>query len=316
MNKDLRIVFIGTPEFAEKCLQHLVEQHYNVVGVVTVCDKPAGRGRKLNESSVKKYAKTQNLPILQPKNLKNEEFLADLKALNADLFIVVAFRMLPELVWKMPKYGTFNLHTSLLPEYRGSAPINWAIINGEKRTGVTTFFIDDKIDAGEILLQEELSIADDETFGELYYRMISTGSQLITKTVDLIAEGKAVPKKQDQRELKVAPKLFAEDCEIDWTKSLDTIYNFIRGLNPYPVAKTTIIDADTTLKIQVFGIEKEYAEHEFNAGTLVISKKQLKVAVKGGYLIIKELKPAGKKKMDVVSFLNGVRFHSDNPIVK
>ncbi|PIE99269.1 MAG: methionyl-tRNA formyltransferase [Polaribacter sp.] len=315
MGKDLRIVFFGTPEFAETSLKRLVEDKYNVVGIVTVCDKPAGRGRKLHESKVKQYAKSQNLPILQPKNLKSEDFINELKALNADLFIVVAFRMLPKIVWELPKYGTFNLHTSLLPEYRGSAPINWVIINGEKQTGVTTFFIDDKIDSGEILLQREIPIADDEIFGELYDKMQHIGADLLVETVNLIANGKAKPKKQPQETTKLAPKLFSQDCHIDWTKNIDDIYNFIRGLNPYPTARTQIIDGEKITDTLIYNVSKEYVEHSFEIGCLVISKKQLKVAVNGGYIVLNDIKISGKKQMDIISFLNGYKFNSENPCV-
>ncbi len=311
MNKNLRIVFIGTPEIAVTSLKKLVENDYNVVGVITVADKPSGRGRKLRESEVKQYAKSQNLPILQPTNLKNEEFLAELKSFNADLFIVLAFRMLPKVVWDMPKYGTFNLHASLLPEYRGSAPINWVIINGEKQTGVTTFFIDDKIDSGEILLQQKIEINESETFGDLYDKMQHIGADLVLKTVDLIAEGKAVPKKQTIEPTKLAPKLFTEHCYIDWNKDIDDIYNLIRGLNPIPTAKTTIFDGEHTLDIQLFKVSKSYDEHNFNNGTVIVGKKELKIAVKRGYILLEDIKASGKKRMDIVSFLNGYKFTSN-----
>lgn len=223
--RDLRIVFMGTPDFAVTILEHLVTNNYTIAGVITAVDKPAGRGRKLNQSAVKKYALSQNLPVLQPKNLKNEEFQTTLQSLNANLQIVVAFRMLPKSVWAMPKYGTFNLHASLLPEYRGAAPINWAIMNGESKTGVTTFFIDDKIDTGEIILQRETFIQDDEIVGELHDRLMYLGAELVKETVDLIANGNVKTTKQPELEEKSAYKLFPHNCKIDWSKSLIEIYN-------------------------------------------------------------------------------------------
>ncbi|MFT5762026.1 MAG: methionyl-tRNA formyltransferase, partial [Polaribacter sp.] len=232
--RDLRIVFMGTPDFAVTILKHLVENNYKIVGVITAVDKPAGRGRKLNESAVKKYAVSQNLKVLQPTNLKNQDFIDELAALNANLQIVVAFRMLPKVVWKMPEFGTFNLHASLLPEYRGAAPINWAIINGERKTGVTTFFIDDKIDTGEIILQKEINIKEDEIVGELHDRLMYLGADLVLETLHLIKEDNLNPKKQPKLEEKTAYKLFPDNCKIDWTDTLENIYNKIRGLNPSP----------------------------------------------------------------------------------
>ncbi len=306
--KDLRIVFMGTPDFAVTILKKLIEDNYNVVGVITAPDKPAGRGRKLNQSAVKKYALTQDLPILQPTNLKSEDFLDELKALNADLQIVVAFRMLPTVVWKMPKEGTFNLHASLLPEYRGAAPINWAIINGETKTGVTTFFIDDKIDTGEIILKSEIEIKDDEIVGELHDRLMYLGANLVAETVDLIASGEVQTTKQPELEKKAAPKLFPHNCKIDWSKSVSEIYNHIRGLNPYPAAWTTIKNGDNEISAKIYGVSKELISHNLKAGSIVTSKKELKVAVKDGYLLIKEIKLSGKKILDIPSLLNGYTF--------
>ncbi|MBS9774412.1 MAG: methionyl-tRNA formyltransferase [Tenacibaculum sp.] len=302
---------MGTPDFAVTILKHLVENNYNVVGVITAPDKPAGRGRKINESAVKKYALSQKLPILQPKNLKNEDFTAELKQLNADLQIVVAFRMLPKSVWAMPKYGTFNLHASLLPEYRGAAPINWAIINGETKTGVTTFFIDDKIDTGEIILQEEVEIKDDEIVGELHDKLMYLGADLVLKTVDLISEGNVKTTKQPDLEEKSAPKLNPDNCRIDWAKSLNEIYNHIRGLNPYPSAWTTIINNDEEISAKIYGVSREFENHNFEVGKIIATKKELKIAVKDGFLIINEIKLSGKKKLDAISLLNGFKF-SDN----
>jgi methionyl-tRNA formyltransferase len=309
--KDLRIVFMGTPDFAVTILKHLVENHYNIVGVITAADKPAGRGRKLNESAVKKYALSKEITILQPTNLKNQGFQQELENLKADLQIVVAFRMLPKAVWKMPKLGTFNLHASLLPSYRGAAPIHWAIINGETKTGVTTFFIDDKIDTGEIILQKEISIDNDETVGSLHDKLMFLGADLVTKTVDLISEGNVTTKKQPELEEKSAPKLNPENTKINWTHSLDTIYNQIRGLNPFPAAWTSIKNNDEEITAKIYAVRKEIQEHKLNTGKIITSKKELKVAIKDGFLIIHEIKISGKKKMDAKSLLNGYTFSED-----
>lgn len=309
--KDTRIVFMGTPDFAVTILKHLVDNNYNVVGVITAPDKPAGRGRKLNESDVKKYALSKNLTILQPENLKNEDFLQELKALNADLQIVVAFRMLPEAVWKMPKLGTFNLHASLLPQYRGAAPIHWAIINGETKTGVTTFFIDDKIDTGEIILQEEIDISENETVGTLHDKLMFLGADLVAKTIDLISDGNVTTKKQPELEEKSAPKLNPENTKVDWTDSLDTIYNKIRGLNPFPTAWTIIKNEDEEISAKIYAIQKETCEHQYSVGKIITTKKEMKVAVHNGFIIIDEIKLSGKKKMDVKSLLNGYTFSKE-----
>lgn len=306
--KDLRIVFMGTPDFAVTILRHLVEHNYNIVGVITAADKPAGRGRKLNESAVKKYAVSQNLTILQPTNLKSESFLEDLKLLNADLQVVVAFRMLPKAVWQMPKLGTFNLHASLLPEYRGAAPIHWAIINGEEKTGVTTFFIDEKIDTGEIILQSSIIIKDDETVGSLHDRLMYLGANLVLETVDKIEEGEIKTKKQPDLEEKQAPKLFAENTQIDWSQPLSIIYNKIRGLNPFPAAWTIIQNNEEQLKAKIYEVEKVKEDHNYKIGKLMTSKSELKVAVTDGFIIIDQIKIAGKKKLDSKSLLNGFQF--------
>jgi methionyl-tRNA formyltransferase len=309
--KDVRIVFMGTPDFAVTILKHLVDNNYNVVGVITAADKPAGRGRKLNESDVKKYALTKNLRILQPQNLKNEKFHQELKDLKADLQIVVAFRMLPKAVWQMPKFGTFNLHASLLPQYRGAAPIHWAIINGETKTGVTTFFIDDKIDTGEIILQEEISILNTETVGTLHDKLMFLGAALVSKTIDLISDGNVAPKKQPELEEKSAPKLNPENTKINWTDSLDAIYNKIRGLNPFPVAWTIIKNGEEEISAKIYAIHKEISEHQFHTGKIIITKKEMKVAVNYGFIIIDEIKLSGKKKMDTKSLLNGFTFSKE-----
>jgi methionyl-tRNA formyltransferase len=306
--RDLRIVFMGTPDFAVTILKHLVENNYTIVGVITATDKPAGRGRKLNESAVKKYAISQNLHILQPKNLKNETFHQELKRLDANLQIVVAFRMLPKVVWQMPAFGTFNLHASLLPAYRGAAPIHWSIINGETKTGATTFFIDDKIDTGEIILQEEISILNDETVGTLHDKLMYLGANLVSKTVDYIKEGNVVTKKQPALEEKSAPKLNPDNCKIDWTDSLENIYNKIRGLNPFPTAWTIIKNEEEDVTAKIYAIEKETEAHHFTIGKIIASKKTLKVAVAKGFIVIKEIKLSGKKKMNAQSLLNGFTF--------
>ncbi|WP_435416536.1 methionyl-tRNA formyltransferase [Polaribacter aestuariivivens] len=309
--RDIRIVFMGTPDFAVTILKNLIEKKYKIVGVITAPDKPAGRGRKLNESAVKKYALSQNLKILQPTNLKNEDFLKELKELNANLQIVVAFRMLPKIVWQMPAYGTFNLHASLLPEYRGAAPIHWAVINGETKTGVSTFFIDDKIDTGEIILQEEINIEDTETVGSLHDKLMHLGADLVTKTVNLIKEGDVKTTKQPSLEEKSAPKLNPENTKIDWSDSLENIYNKIRGLNPFPAAWTNIYNNDEEVSAKIYDIQKEIENHTFKAGKIITSKKELKVAVAKGYIIINEIKLSGKKKMDAKSLLNGYSFSSN-----
>jgi len=310
--KKLRIVFMGTPDFAVATLKTLVENNYDIVGVITAPDKPAGRGRQLNESAVKAYAKSQELTILQPTNLKNEDFLEDLKTLNANLQIVVAFRMLPKVVWKMPEYGTFNLHASLLPNYRGAAPINWAVINGEEKTGVSTFFIDEKIDTGDMILQETIKIKPDENAGALHDKLMVIGSKLVLKTVNLIAGGKVetIPQKET-KDIKTAYKLNKENCKIDWHASIDHIYNHIRGLSPYPAAWCTLINDDEELDIKLYKVEKEFLEHTLEIGSIISTKKELKVAVTNGYIIIKEIKLPGKRTMNAISLLNGYTFYEN-----
>lgn len=310
--KDLRIVFMGTPDFAVATLKTLVEHDYNIVGVITAPDRPAGRGRKLNESAVKQYAASQNLNILQPTNLKNTDFLDTLKALKANLHIVVAFRMLPKAVWQMPEYGTFNLHASLLPNYRGAAPINWAIINGETKTGVSTFFIDEKIDTGAMILQEEVHIAPNENVGSLHDKLMHTGSTLVLKTVAAIENNSVTTTAQvDNNNLKTAYKLNKDNCKIDWNDTISNIYNKIRGLSPYPAAWCHLENGDTTLDVKIYDTKKVEDRHDIAPGTIITSKKELKVAVKGGYISILSLKLPGKKLMDVVSLLNGYSFNTD-----
>jgi methionyl-tRNA formyltransferase len=307
--KDLRIVFMGTPDFAVATLKALVEHNYNVVGVITAPDKPAGRGQKLNASAVKNYAASQNLSVLQPTNLKNEDFLNELKQLHANLQIVVAFRMLPKVVWQIPEYGTFNLHASLLPNYRGAAPINWAIINGEAKTGVSTFFIDEKIDTGDMILQESIEIDPEENAGSLHDKLMFIGSKLVLKTVALIKKGhvKTMPQAESSN-IKTAYKLDRDTCKINWNDSLDTIYNLIRGLSPYPAAWCTLINGNDALDVKIYIAEKEQIPHNNAIGTIISTKKELKVAVLNGYIIIKEIKLPGKRAMDIKSLLNGYVF--------
>ncbi|HEX9601594.1 MAG TPA: methionyl-tRNA formyltransferase [Mariniflexile sp.] len=309
--KDLRIIFMGTPDFAVATLRTLVKNNYNIVGVITAPDKPAGRGQKLNESAVKQYAVSQNLTVLQPTNLKNEDFLNTLKQLNANLQIVVAFRMLPKVVWQMPEYGTFNLHASLLPNYRGAAPINWAIINGETKTGVSTFFIDEKIDTGDMILQDSIAINPEENAGSLHDKLMHLGSELVLKTVELIQQGsvKTIPQTESS-DIKTAYKLDRDNCKIDWNDSLENIYNLIRGLSPYPAAWCTLINGNDTLDIKIYAADKEHASHNYSTGTIISTKKELKVAVSKGYIIIKEIKLPGKRTMDIKSLLNGYHFEA------
>lgn len=308
--RDLRIVFMGTPDFAVATLKALIDNNYNVVGVITAPDRKAGRGQKLKGSAVKEFALEHNLNILQPTNLKAESFIEELKALNANLQIIVAFRMLPKVVWQMPEYGTFNLHASLLPQYRGAAPIHWAIINGEKKTGVTTFFIDEKIDTGAIILSEETNISESTTVGELHDELMTIGSDLVLKTVKLIEEGDATTTLQPKSgHLKTAYKLNRDNCKIDWNADLDTIYNKIRGLNPFPTAWCYLDNnEDELLSIKLYDVEKEYETHNFEAGLIFSDKTELKVSCQGGYIKVKEMQLPGKRKMDTKSLLNGFEF--------
>lgn len=305
--QDLRIVFMGTPEFAVASLDALVGGGYNVVGVVTMPDKPAGRGYKMQFSAVKEYALAHNLPLLQPEKLKNEEFLDSLRALHADLQIVVAFRMLPEVVWAMPPLGTFNLHGSLLPQYRGAAPINWAIINGEQETGVTTFFLQQEIDTGDLILQKRTPITDGDNAGTIHDRLMSIGAAAVVETVDCIIAGTAPKTPQPQGvTLKSAPKIFKETCRVDWTQSCHQIFNFVRGLSPYPAAWSVLHTDDKTIDIKLFEVTREPAAHTLQAGQVVCDgKNYLKVAVADGFVKIESLQPAGKKRMSAADWLRG-----------
>jgi len=309
MTQKPRIVFMGTPEFAVATLKALTEHQYNVVGVITVPDKPAGRGKKLRKSAVKQYAEKLGLPVLQPTNLKSEEFNNQLQALKPDLQIVVAFRMLPKIVWQLPKLGTFNLHASLLPDYRGAAPINWAIINGEQETGVTTFFIDDKIDTGEIILQEKVPITPDENASALHDKLMETGSELVLKTVDLISEKKIKTIPQPKLEIpKKAPKLNKDNTRINWNEKGKRINNLIRGLSMYPGAWTELqIDHKPPQKLIIYKSFFEPEHHHHRIGSIIMNKKNLKIAVKDGYIYPELIKLQGKKMMPVKDFLNGIR---------
>ncbi len=307
----LRIVFMGTPEFAVEGLRRLLEEGYSVVGVITAPDRPAGRGRKLKESAVKTYAKAKGLQVLQPTNLKDPVFLETLRGLQANLQIVVAFRMLPRAVWSMPEYGTFNLHASLLPQYRGAAPINWAIINGETETGVTTFFIDEKIDTGALLLQKKIGIAPEETAGGLHDRLMVVGADLIIETVKAIAANTITPVAQPMKgELQAAPKIHRETCKIDWTLTLEEIHNHIRGLSPYPTAWTSLKNGETTMVVKIYQATAIVAHHQLRIGQILIADRNMKVAVKDGFLELKEIQLPGKRRMHVSEVLNGFQIHS------
>lgn len=308
----LRIVFMGTPEFAVSILDTLLKNKYEVVGVITAADKPAGRGQKIKFSAVKEYALEHALPLLQPTNLKDETFLAELKALKANLQIVVAFRMLPKVVWEMPQLGTFNLHASLLPNYRGAAPINWAIINGETKTGVTTFFIDDKIDTGAMILSAETAITPEESAGQLHDRLMQLGGETVISTLELLSQGKVIPSIQKETDdLKTAYKLDKENCKIDWSKTGTEIYNLIRGLSPYPAAWCLFKDQGQEWNVKIYEAVLINEEHQEPIGKISTTKKELKIAVEGGFLQIMSLQFPGKKKMNTSELLNGIAFSKD-----
>lgn len=320
--KDLRIVYMGTPEFAVESLKRLVEGGYNIVGVITMPDKPMGRhGSVLQPSPVKQYAVSQGLKVLQPEKLKNEEFVAELRSLNADLQIVVAFRMLPEVVWSMPRLGTFNLHASLLPQYRGAAPINWAVINGDTETGITTFFLKHEIDTGEIIDQVRVPIADTDNVEVVCERLMRLGGDLVLKTVDAILEGsvKTIPQEELAQvgELRPAPKIFKETCRIDWTIGVKRIYDFVRGLSPYPAAWTELYQEGTDpVMLKIFETEKLFCEHSLAPGTIVTDcKTYFKIASSDGYVNVLSLQLAGKKRMEINDFLRGYR-HTEKAYVK
>jgi len=313
--EDLRIVYMGTPEFAVESLRILVEGGYNVVGVVTMPDKPVGRhGSVLQASDVKQYALSVGLPVLQPEKLKDESFLEELKALNADLQIVVAFRMLPEVVWDMPRFGTFNLHGSLLPQYRGAAPINWAIINGEAETGVTTFFLTHEIDTGKIIKQKKIKIEETDNAGTVHDKLMKIGAELVVETVDLLLNGEIEATEQEslftnQEELHIAPKIFKETCRIDWGQPLKKIYDFIRGLSPYPAAWTELVGDDgKAITLKIYETKKAFASHDLPVGTIRTNgRNTLEIAVMDGFLQLISVQLAGKKRMTTNDFLNGFK---------
>ena len=320
--KDLRIVYMGTPDFAVESLKRLVEGGYNVVGVITMPDKPVGRhGSVLQASPVKQYAVSQGLRVLQPEKLKDEAFVEELRSLRADLQIVVAFRMLPEIVWNMPPLGTFNLHASLLPQYRGAAPINWAVINGDTETGITTFFLKHEIDTGEVIQQVRVPIADTDNVEVVHDKLMMLGGKLVVETVDAILNGnvKPVPQEellQQETELRPAPKIFKETCRIDWSKGVKQIYDFIRGLSPYPAAWTELcMDDGNCQMLKIYEAEKIFAVHELKTGEIRTDKKTyFHVVVKDGFLNVLTLQLAGKKRMSVGDFLRGYRSSDNNRV--
>ncbi|MEH6405828.1 MAG: methionyl-tRNA formyltransferase [Leeuwenhoekiella sp.] len=318
--RDLRIVFMGTPDFAVASLKAIVEAKYNVVGVITAPDRPAGRGQKLRESAVKEYAAGHNLKVLQPTNLKNEAFLKELEDLRANLQVVVAFRMLPQVVWQLPEYGTFNLHASILPDYRGAAPINWAIINGENRTGATTFFIDEKIDTGEIILQKEIDIKPDENAGSLHDRLMVMGAQLITETIALIASDNVKTKPQPkQDQINTAYKLDRDNTKINWDAPIEKIYNLIRGLSPYPIAWSNFENNGKMDIVKIYAARMDEKNRvdlvEKSIGEIKVIDDKIQVNLKDGVLIIDELQLPGKRKMKSKDLLNGYNFSEDSKML-
>jgi methionyl-tRNA formyltransferase len=306
--KSLKVVFLGTPEFAKTSLEAIHQSHHEVVGVVTVADKASGRGQKINQSPVKVFAVENNIPVFQPEKLRNPEFLEELRKLDADVFVVVAFRMMPKVLFEMPKLGTFNLHASLLPDYRGAAPINYAVINGEEKSGATTFFINEKIDEGNILLQEEIPILENENAGSLHDRLMEMGSKLVVKTLNGLAENSIVEKPQPQVEHpKNAFKIFKEDTRIDWTKNAKEVHQFILGMSPYPAAFTMLKIGEEEKGLKIFGGKFEVSNHGKTVGSLDISKNEFKIYAQDGVYFPLELQLEGKKRMNIKDFLNGFR---------
>lgn len=311
----MRIIFMGTPEFAVESLKALVDRQFNVVAVVTMPDKPAGRGYKLQYSAVKQYALSQGIPVLQPEKLKDEAFLAELRSYRADLQIVVAFRMLPELVWNMPPLGTFNLHASLLPQYRGAAPINWAIINGEKETGVTTFFLTHEIDTGKVILQEKLTIEDEDNAGTLHDKLMHVGAEMVCKTVEMVKSGCIQPVDQSQliqneTTLKSAPKIFKDHCRLSFDVPVQQAHNFVRGLSPYPTAWSLLHFPGMAepAHFKLFQTEPEICEHNEKPGDLLTDGKSFaKIALSNGFLKLVTIQPADRKRMSIGDFLRGLR---------
>ena len=314
--KDLRIVYMGTPDFAVESLRRLVEGGYNVVAVITMPDKPAGRGHKIQFSPVKEYALSQGLPVLQPERLKDEAFVEQLRSLHADLQIVVAFRMLPEVVWNMPPMGTFNLHASLLPQYRGAAPLNWAIINGDTETGITTFFLKHEIDTGEIIQQRRIPILPEDNVGTIHDKLMVLGADMVVETVDAILAGTVKPIEQESIQtdepLRPAPKIFKDTCHIDWSKPCIQIHNLVRGLSPYPAAWCEWVSSDgNRVSVKIFRTTPIPAAHHFEPGSIhTDGTSRIDVACTDGYVRIEELQLAGKKRMAAADLLRG--FHLDD----
>lgn len=310
--KSLKVVFFGTPEFAKTCLEAIHQSVHEVVGVVTVADKASGRGQKVNQSAVKMFAAEKQIPVFQPEKLRNEEFLEEIQKLNADVFVVVAFRMMPKILFEMPVLGTFNLHASLLPDYRGAAPINYAIINGEKKTGATTFFINEKIDEGNILLQEAIEIMPTENAGSLHDRLMQMGAKLVVKTLDGLAENSIQEMPQPAvDEPKNAFKIFKEDTRINWKQNSEKVYNFIRGMSPYPCAFTSLKIGEEEKTLKIYEGRFELSSHENAPGTLEIDKHQFKIYTSDGFYFPEELQLEGKKRMSVKDFRNGFQ-HFDH----
>lgn len=308
----MRVLFMGTPEFAVHILDQIIKSGYQVVGVVTSPDKPAGRGQKIHTSAVKKYAQKQNLAIYQPTNLKSDEFQKDLQKINPDVSVVVAFRMLPKSVWNFPAYGTFNLHASLLPQYRGAAPINWAIINGDQETGVTTFFLDENIDTGHIIFQDKVAINAKDNAGTLHDKLMEKGADLVVSTLNAIQNDTVVVTQQKpQTDLKPAPKLNSANTKIDWNDSVRHIQNLVRGLNPYPVAYTYFMNGEDKMRCKIFEVEIEKLAHSYPIGKVIISKNDFKIAAADGFVKILEMQMPGKRKMEIKDILNGLQINAD-----
>lgn len=304
--RDLKILFMGTPEFSVPMLEAIYKSNHDLVGVVTAVDKPAGRGRKISKSAVKKYAEGKAIPVFQPENLKSDKFLEEIKSLNPNLIVVVAFRMLPKQVWDYPEYGTFNLHASLLPQYRGAAPINWAIINGEKQTGLTTFFIDDNIDTGAIIDQAKLTIEASDNVEVVYTKMLPKGSELVMSTINKIAEGSIKTRvQQNDNELKMAPKLNKQNTRINWSDTAENIYNLVRGLAPFPLAWTILSNNEAKILCKISEVAYEHKTHNSKNGQITVENKSIFVAVKDGYIEIKKVKLSGKRLLKVKDLLNG-----------
>ncbi len=312
MSRKKRIVFMGTPHFAVETLKSIHKSTYSVVAVVCPPDRPAGRGQKLKSCDVKNFASSQKIEVLQPDKLKHPDFISALKKYDADLFVVVAFRMLPKDVWSIPKYGTINIHGSILPNYRGAAPINWAIMNGETKTGVTSFYINESIDTGDTLMKKECDINLHDNFGVIHDKLMLLGAELALETCDAIFNKTVVAKKQiNEITLSTAPKLYKEDCRIDWTKSSFEIHNHIRGLSPYPGAWTKISHNNTVSNAKIFKSEFYKSEHNIPIGNIIITKKTMKIFTIDGYLSILEIQVSGKKRMPVSAFLNGIDIKSN-----